>query len=69
MKCYPAYISKSNIQPCPASAPDEDCGMIQTCFALGIFQLQSSILQINTDDLAAVQAFLNAKGTTHTVLG
>jgi hypothetical protein len=30
---------------------------------------QSSILQINTEDLAAVRAFLDAKGTTHTVLG
>jgi hypothetical protein len=30
---------------------------------------QSSILQINTEDLAAVRAFLHAKGTTHTVLG
>jgi hypothetical protein len=29
----------------------------------------STILQINTEDLAAVRAFLDAKGTTHTVLG
>jgi hypothetical protein len=29
----------------------------------------SSILQINTEDLAAVRAFLDAKGTTHNVLG
>jgi len=29
----------------------------------------SSLLQINTDDLAAVRAFLDAKGTTHNVLG
>jgi hypothetical protein len=30
---------------------------------------QSAILQINTEDLEAVRAFLDARGTTHNVLG
>jgi hypothetical protein len=47
----------------------EDSGVIVETNKEPLARQPSSILQINTEDLAAVQAFLNAKGTTHTVLG
>jgi hypothetical protein len=47
----------------------EDLGVIVETTKEPPIRQSSSILQINTEDLAAVQAFLNAKGTTHTVLG
>jgi len=47
----------------------EDSGVIVEAKTEPLIRQSSSILQINTEDLAAVRAFLDAKGTTHTVLG
>lgn len=47
----------------------EDSGVIVETNKEPLARQPSTILQINTEDLAAVQAFLNAKGTTHNVLG
>jgi hypothetical protein len=47
----------------------EDSGVIVPTNKESLARQPSSILQINTEDLAAVRAFLDAKGTTHTVLG
>jgi hypothetical protein len=46
----------------------EDTGVIVESKQEPITRQPSSILQINTEDLAAVRAFLDAKGTTHSVL-
>jgi hypothetical protein len=47
----------------------EDSGVIVQTTKEPLIRQSSSILQINTEDLAAVRAFLDAKGTTHSVLG
>ena len=47
----------------------EDSGVIVEANKEGIIRQPSTILQINTEDLAAVRAFLDAKGTTHNILG
>jgi hypothetical protein len=46
----------------------EDSGVIVQTNKEPFTRQSSSILQINTEDLAAVRAFLDAKGTTHSVL-
>ena len=47
---------------------DEDSGVIVDASKETITRQPSSILQINTEDLAAVRAFLDAKGTNHKVI-
>ena len=47
----------------------EDSGVIVEANKERVIRQPSTILQINTEDLAAVRAFLDAKGTTHNVLG
>jgi hypothetical protein len=47
----------------------EDSGVIVEAKTEPLIRQSSFILQINTEDLAAVRAFLDAKGTTHSVLG
>jgi hypothetical protein len=46
----------------------EDSGVIVETSKESIVRQSSSILQINTEDLAAVRAFLDAKGTDHKVI-
>ena len=46
----------------------EDAGVIVESKQEPLTRQPSSILQINTDDLAAVRAFLDAKGTNHKVI-
>jgi hypothetical protein len=47
---------------------NEDSGVVVESKQEPLTRQPSSILQINTEDLAAVRAFLDAKGTTHNVL-
>jgi hypothetical protein len=46
----------------------EDSGVIVETTKEPLSRQSSSILQINTEDLAAVQAYLNQKGTDHKVI-
>jgi hypothetical protein len=46
----------------------EDSGVIVQTSKESLLRQPSSILQINTEDLAAVRAFLDAKGTDHKVI-
>jgi hypothetical protein len=46
----------------------EDLGVISQTTKEPISRQSSSILQINTEDLAAVQAYLKQKGTDHKVI-
>jgi hypothetical protein len=46
----------------------EDSGVIVQTSKESLVRQPSSILQINTEDLAAVRAFLDAKGTDHKVI-
>jgi hypothetical protein len=46
----------------------EDSGVIVQTTKEPILRQSSSILQINTEDLAAVQAYLKQKGTDHKVI-
>jgi hypothetical protein len=46
----------------------EDSGVIVETSKESLVRQPSSILQINTEDLAAVRAFLDAKGTDHKVI-
>jgi hypothetical protein len=47
----------------------EDAGVIVDTHKEPLSRQSSSILQIKAEDLAAVRAFLDATGTTHSVLG
>jgi hypothetical protein len=59
-------IEEQTVVPNPAPI---QLNMVQLVSAIKApSRTSSSILQINTEDLAAVRAFLDAKGTTHNVL-
>ena len=47
----------------------EDSGVIVKTNKETLIRQPSTILQINTDDVAAVKAFLEARGATHNVVG
>lgn len=51
-----------------ATGITEDSGVIVETPKETLTRQPSTILQINTEDLAAVRAFLDAKGTTHNVI-